>query len=289
MPKSAEDGLRAASVRSIKLGSTTVPRLGYGTMRLPGPGVWGPPPDRDRAIAVLRRAVELGVRMIDTSGYYGPDVANGLIAGALHPYSGDLVIATKVGARRDDNRGFAANGGPRAVRQACEHDAKVLRVDALNVVHARFMPDSKIPFTDTVGALAELRQAGLVRHVGVSNVSIEQLEAARAITPIVSVENLYNLTDRSSDPQLELCERHGLAFLPFHPLGLGELARPHGVLAELAAQLQASPAQIALAWLVHRSPAILPIPGTTSVTHLEENVAAATLQLTADQLDRLTA
>jgi pyridoxine 4-dehydrogenase len=286
---SANDCVWAESAGSLRVGQTIVPRFGYGTMRLPGPGVWGPPRDPDAALAVLRRAVELGVRLIDTSGYYGPDVANKLVAEALHPYPEDLVIATKVGARRDADRGFVADGAPEAVRRACQHDATVLRVDALDLVHARFMPDSSVPFTETVAALAELRQTGLVRHIGVSNVTSDQLQAAQAITAIASVENLYNARERASTSVLEACERDGLPFLPFHPLGLGALAGGAGPLADIATELHVSPAQVALAWLLGRSPVILPIPGTTSVAHLEENLAAAGLQLSADQIDRLTA
>jgi aryl-alcohol dehydrogenase-like predicted oxidoreductase len=238
---------------------------------------------------VLRLAVEWGIRLIDTSGYYGPDVANQLVAEALHPYPEDLVIATKVGARRDADRAFVADGAPEAVRRACQHDATVLRVDALDLVHARFMPGSPVPFTDTVAALAELRQAGLVRHIGVSNVTSDQLRAAQSITTIASVENLYNARERASASVLAACERDGVIFLPFHPLGLGALAGVGSPLADVATELHVSPAQVALAWLLGRSPVILPIPGTTSVAHLEENLAAAALQLSADQIDRLSA
>jgi pyridoxine 4-dehydrogenase len=283
------DYVRAEAAGSLRVGQTAVPRFGYGTMRLPGPGVWGPPRNHNAALAVLRRAVELGIRLIDTSGYYGPDVANQLIAEALHPYPEDLIIATKVGARRDAERGFVADGAPEAVRRACQHDAAVLQVEALDLVHARFMPDSPVPFTETVGALAELRQAGLVCHIGVSNVTSDQLRAAQAITTIVSVENLYNARVLASTSVLEICEREGLLFLPFHPLGLGALAGVDSPLADIATEMHVSPAQVALAWLLERSPVILPIPGTTSVAHLEENVAAAALRLSADQINRLSA
>jgi len=283
------DCVRAESAGSLRVGQTIVPRFGYGTMRLPGPGVWGPPRDSNAALAVLRRAVELGIRLIDTSGYYGPDVANQLVAEALHPYPENLVIATKVGARRGADRGFMADGAPEAVRRACQHDATVLRVEALDLVHARFMPGSPVPFAETVGALAELRQAGLVRYIGVSNVTSDQLRSAQAITAIESVENLYNARERASASVLEACERDGLLFLPFHPLGLGALAGSDSPLANVATELHVSPAQVALAWLLGRSPAILPIPGTTSVAHLEENLAATALRLSADQIDRLSA
>lgn len=271
-------------ITTIRIGDRTVPRIGYGTMGLPGPGAYGPSPDPEAAITALRTAADLGVRLIDTSGYYGPDVANRLVAEALRPYPDDLLIATKVGARRGPDRSFLPHDTPEAVRSAVERDLEVLGVPALDLVHARRMPTSAVPFADTVGALDELRRKGLIRSIGVSNVDVELLQEAQSVARIATVENLYNLTDRASDPVLAACERDGIAFLPFRPLSLGDLRT---VPAYLATELGATPAQVALAWLLRRSPAIAPIPGTTSLRHLAENVDAAHVHLTDEQFEAL--
>lgn len=260
---------------TVLLGDITVPRLGYGTMQLPGPGAWGPPPDADAARRVMRDAVDQGVRFIDTSGYYGPDVANELVAEALHPYPADLLIATKVGVARGADRGFVPAASAEAIRRACERDATVLRVDTLDLVHLRQLPSTPESLLDSVGVLADLHSEGMVRQIGVSNVTAEQLHAARSVTDIVSVENEFNMLEQTSAAVLEVCERDGIAFLPFHPLGLGALTNADGALASIAAEVDASTARVAIAWLLHRSPVILPIPGTSSPTHLRENLTSA--------------
>lgn len=280
-------GPPAATAGHITVAGRTVPRLGYGTMQLPGPRGFGPAPDPAAAVAVLRRAVDAGVRFLDTSGYYGPDVANQLIRQALHPYPDDLVIATKVGARRGPDGSFHADATPAAVRAAVVRDARILGVDAIDLVHARFMPDSTVPYTETVAALAALRDDGLIRAVGVSNVTADQLREAQRICPIATVENEYHVADRTHEPLVAACEREGITFLPFHPLALGTLATAAGTVRAVADELGATSAQVALAWLLRRSPAILPIPGTRSLAHLDENLAAGGLDLTATQVQRL--
>lgn len=272
---------------TIEIAGRRLARLGFGTMQLPGPRGFGQSRDPQAAIDVLRRAVELGVRFLDTSGYYGPDVANELIAAALRPYPPDLLIASKVGAARTSDGGFVPADTPAAVRAAVEQDLRVLGVEALDLVHARRMPGTSVPYAETVGALVELRDEGLVQAIGVSNVTVAELDEARTVTPIASVENEYNLLDRAADPVLAAAERLGLPFLPFHPLRLGELTSTGGVVGELAARYGITPAQLAVAWLLHRSPVLLPIPGTRSVAHLEQNVAAASVHLDPADLERL--
>jgi pyridoxine 4-dehydrogenase len=282
----AATGISDESVGTANLGDLTVRRLGYGTMRLPSPGVWGPPEDHDEAIAVLRRAVELAVNLLDTADSYGPYVAEQLIAEALHPYPEDLVIATKGGLTRTGPNQWSRNGRPEHLREACEGSLKRLRVERIDVyqLHA---PDREVPYEESVGALKELQDEGKIRHIGVSNVSGEQLATARGIVDVVSVQNRFNLGDRHSADVLEVCQRDGLAFIPWFPLNAGALAEPDGVAAEIAEAHGATPAQIALAWLL-RIPATLPIPGTGSVAHLEENLAAAQIQLSDEEMARLT-
>jgi pyridoxine 4-dehydrogenase len=257
-------------------GDLEVRRLGFGAMRLCGPRIMGWPADRENALAVLRRAVELGVNLIDTSDAYGPEVNELQIAEALHPYPDGLVIATKGGLVRDQAARWNRDGRPEHLRAACEGSLRRLRLQRIDVyqLHA---PDPRVPLEESVGALAELRTEGKVRHVGLSNVSVEELERARAIVPVVSVQNRYSVADRSSENVLEACEREGIGFLPWVPLAAGDLARGGRKAAELAERLGATPAQAALAWLLRRSPVMLPIPGTSSLAHLEENVAAADL------------
>jgi pyridoxine 4-dehydrogenase len=257
-------------------GDLEVRRLGFGAMRLCGPRIMGWPADRENALAVLRRAVELGVNLIDTSDAYGPEVNELQIAEALHPYPDGLVIATKGGLVRDQDARWNRDGRPEHLRAACEGSLRRLRLQRIDVyqLHA---PDPRVPLEESVGALAELRAEGKVRHVGLSNVSVEELERARAIVPVVSVQNRYSVADRSSENVLEACEREGIGFLPWVPLAAGDLARGGRKAAELAERLGATPAQAALAWLLRRSPVMLPIPGTSSLAHLEENVAAADL------------
>jgi len=276
----------AASGTLILGGDLEVHRLGFGAMRITGTGVWGPPADRDVAIAVLRRAVELGVDLIDTADSYGPHVSEQLIADALHPYPDGLVIATKGGLERTGPGQWPRNGRPDHLRAACEGSLKDLQVDRIDLyqLHA---PDPDVPYAESVGTLKELQDEGKINHVGVSNVSVEQLDEARSIVDVVSVQNRFNLSDRSSAEVLAVCERDGLGFFPWFPLAAGDLARPGGVVDEIAQAHDATPGQIALAWLLARSPVMLPIPGTGSTGHLEENVAAAELRLSDDQMERL--
>lgn len=268
-------------------GDLEVRRLGFGAMRLCGPRIIGWPRDRENALAVLRRAGELGVNLIDTSDAYGPEVNELQIAEALHPYPEGLVIATKGGLLRDRNARWPTDGRPEHLRAACEGSLRRLRLDRIDVyqLHA---PDPKVPLEDSVGALAELRREGKIRHVGLSNVSIEELDLARSIVPIVSVQNRYSFSDRASEDVLEACEREGLGFLPWYPLAAGSLPRRTRLQA-IAKKHDATPAQVGLAWLHAHSPVMLPIPGTSSLAHLEENVASAQLRLGDDDLTELAA
>lgn len=269
-------------------GDLEVNRLGYGAMRITGQGIWGEPDDPSAARALLRRVVEAGVNLIDTADSYGPEVSERLIAEALHPYPDDLVIATKGGFERPGPGRWEPACRPERLKQCCEASLRRLRLDRIDLYQLHTV-DRKVPIEDSVGALAELQEEGKIRHIGVSNVSGEELERARQIAPVVSVQNRYNLTDRSSEEVLEECERSGLGFLPWYPLATGDLAKPGGVLDELAKAHDATPAQVALAWLLHRSPAILPIPGTSSMAHFEENVEGASLELSDEDLQTLNA
>jgi len=259
-------------------GDLVVRRMGFGAMRLTGQGIWGDPPDRERAHAVLRRAVELGVNLIDTADSYGPDVSERIIAEALHPYPAGLVIATKGGLTRSGPSQWHRNGRPAHLRKACEGSLKRLRVDRIDVYQLHAV-DSSVPMEESLGELIRLKSEGKIRHIGLSNVSVEQLQRARKLVPIVSVQNRYNLGDRASEDVLQVCERDGLGFLPWYPVGAGDLTRPGGSLDRVAKAHEVTPAQVALAWLLLHSPVMLPIPGTSSVQHLEENVAAAALTL----------
>ena len=267
-------------------GDLEVGRLGFGAMRITGQGIWGPPDDREEARRLLRRVVELGVNLIDTADSYGPGVSEELIAEALHPYPDGLVIATKGGLRRTGPGEWPRDASPERLRECCESSLRRLRLERIDVyqLHA---PDPRVPLEDSLGALRELQAAGKIRHIGVSNVSAGELERARAIVDVATVQNRYNLADRSADDVLEVCERDGIGFIPWFPLATGELARPGGPLDQLAPVHDASPGQLALAWLLSRSPVMLPIPGTGSIEHLEENMAAAEIALAADELDRL--
>jgi pyridoxine 4-dehydrogenase len=265
-------------------GDLTVRRLGYGAMRITGPGIWGEPPDRDAALAVLRRAVELDVNLIDTADSYGPEVSERLIAEALHPYPDDLVIATKGGLTRSGPGQWDADCRPERLKRCCEASLERLRVDRIDLYQLHTV-DPKVPYAESIGALAELRDEGKIRHVGVSNVGTDHLAQARQIVPVVSVQNRYSLTARDAEDLLQTCERDGLAFIPWFPLDAGRMAG--GPVEEVARAHDASPMQVALAWLLRHSPVTLPIPGTSSVAHLEENVAAAALALTNDELARL--
>jgi aryl-alcohol dehydrogenase-like predicted oxidoreductase len=267
-------------------GGRTVNRLGFGAMRLTGDGIWGEPPDPDECRRVLRRAVELEVNLIDTADSYGPEVSERLIAEALYPYPDDLVIATKGGLTRSGPNRWHPDGRPEHLREACEGSLARLRLERIELYQLHRV-DPKVPLDESLGALIELRDEGKITRIGLSNVSVDQLRRARELTPIVSVQDRYNLTDRAAEDVLEECERERLGFLPWFPLSTGKLATRGGPVARLAERRSATPAQIALAWLLHRSPVMLPIPGTASVEHLEENVGAARIELSADEVQEL--
>ncbi len=268
-------------------GDLAVGRLGFGAMRLCGPGVWGEPRDPDEAERVLRRVLDLGLNFIDTADAYGPGVSERLISSALHPYPEGLVIATKGGYTRQGPGRWRTNGRPKRLREACEGSLRRLKLDRIDIYQLH-RPDRSIPLERSIEALAQLREEGKIRHVGLSNVNVGELERAAEIVPVVSVQNRYNLNDRRSEPVLRACERAGIAFLPWLPLGTGKLARRGGPLREIASRHGASFPQVALAWLLAKSPVMLPIPGTSSVEHLEEDVAAARLRLTREDVSTLT-
>ncbi len=275
-------------------GELPVTRMGYGTMQLAGPGVWGPPKDHDAAVAVLREAVERGVTHLDTSDYYGPHTVNALIKEALHPYPESLVIVTKVGARRSADKGWPAALSAADLTEAVHDNLRNLGVDALDVVNLRLSNaafDYPVPMSlaEPFGVLAQLREQGLIRHLGLSHVSAEQLDEAKAIAPVVCVQNQYNVAHRENDPLVDKCAAEGIAFVPYFPLG-GFSPLQSGLLDDCAARVGATPMQVALAWLLQRSPSMLLIPGTSSPGHLRENLAAADLELPADvlaDLDRI--
>jgi pyridoxine 4-dehydrogenase len=277
--------VNATQAGTVTLGNEiSVHRLGYGAMRLTGPGIWGPPRDRKAALAVLRRAVELGVNFIDTADSYGPHVSEELIAEALHPYPSDLVIATKGGWERPGPNQWTHNATPDHLRKAVEGSLKRLRLEHIDVyqLHA---PDNVVSFDVSVEALAELKREGKIRMVALSNVTQEHIERARRIVPIASVQNRYSFADREWDYVVEYCERNGIVFIPWFPLGAGRIAGE--VLNHVAQAHHASPTQVALAWLLRRSSVILPIPGTSSIEHLEQNVAAASLRLNDEEYEEL--
>jgi aryl-alcohol dehydrogenase-like predicted oxidoreductase len=268
-------------------GDLRVSRLGFGAMRLCGPGVWGEPDDPRAAEAVLRRVVELGINLIDTADAYGPGVNERQIYSALHPYPEDLIIATKGGYTRQGPGRWRTEGRPKHLREACEGSLRRLRLDRIDLYQLH-RPDRRVAFEDTVWTLALLREEGKIRHIGLSNVGVREIVMALDIVPIVSVQNRYNLADRASEAVVETCEREGIAFIPWYPLATGKLARRGGPLDEIATRHEATPGQVALAWLLARSPVMLPIPGTSSLEHLEENVAAAELRLTDEDLAALS-
>ena len=272
----------AAAAGTVRLGDLTVNRMGFGAMRLTGPGVWGEPPDREAAKAVLHRALALDVNFLDTADSYGPEVSERLIAEALHPYPQGLVIATKGGfVRPPSSHAWVADGRPAHLRTACEGSLRRLKVDRIDLYQLH-TADRRVPIEESVGALAELQAAGKIRHLGLSNVDVDQLARARKVARIVSVQNLYNLKDRTSEDVVTACERDGLGFIPWYPLATGSLTRSK-TLSQIAHRHDATPAQVALAWLLRRSASMLPIPGTSSPAHLEENVGAAALRLTDEE------
>jgi pyridoxine 4-dehydrogenase len=267
-------------------GNLEVRRFGYGAMRITGEGIWGPPEDPANARALLKHVVQSGVNLIDTADSYGPEVSENLIAEALHPYPDDLVIATKGGLTRSGPGQWHRNARPERLKRCCEDSLRRLKLERIDVYQLHAV-DPKVPVEDSVAALAELRDEGKIRHVAVCNVSTEELERARQIVEIVSVQNRYNIADRSSEEVLDACARDGLGFLPWFPLATGDLAKPGSALDEIARSHSATPAQVALAWLLHRSPVTLPIAGTSSIAHFDENLQATELELTADELEEL--
>ena len=268
-------------------GDLPVTRLGYGAMRLTGPGIWGPPADEDQALAVLRRAVELGVDFIDTADSYGPFIADELIRTALHPYDG-VTVATKGGLLRTGPEVWPVLGKPDYLRQSVELSLRRLGVERIDLWQLHRI-DPEVPAAEQFGVMKELQDAGKIRHLGLSEVSVDDITAAREVIDVVSVQNLYNLGNRQSEEVLQYCEAEGIAFIPWFPVAAGDLARPGGILDEIADAHSATHAQLALAWLLRRSPVMLPIPGTSSVAHLEENCAAAGVELTDEEYDALTA
>ena len=280
--------ITANAAGTITLGDLTVNRLGYGAMRLTGPGIWGEPRDPEEARRVLRRAVELDVNFIDTADSYGPEVSERLIAETLRPYPAGLVIATKGGLLRDGPDAWRPDGRPSHLRQALEGSLKRLGLERIDLYQFH-RPDPKVPYQESVGELVRLKEEGKIRHIGVSNVDEEQLDLALALTEIVSVQNRYNVLDRASEGVLNRCEQLGMAFLPWYPLGAAQLTATGNRLATLASERGATPGQLALAWLLGRSRVMLPIPGTSSVAHLEENIAAAAMKLSHDDVELLAA
>jgi aryl-alcohol dehydrogenase-like predicted oxidoreductase len=271
--------------QTLSVSDLTVNRLGFGAMRVCGPSVWGPPKDRAHAHRVLRRAYELGANFFDTADSYGPHVDEELIAEALHPYPKDLVIATKGGLLRPRPSAWDEDGRPEHLKQAIDGSLKRLKLERIDLYQLHAI-DAKVPLEDSLGPLVDAQRAGKIRHIGVSNFNVAELERARKVAQIVSVQNEYNLDNRSSEDVLKHCEKLGIAFLPWYPLGAGAALRSPGVVS-LAKKLQATPAQIAIAWLLAHSPVMLPIPGTGSLQHLEQNMAASSLRLSEDDVRQL--
>jgi len=284
----------ATGPETIKLGDLEVRRLGFGAMRLPGKDVWGEPADPAAAHAVLHRAIELGMNLIDTAWYYGPHVANRLIAEALHPYPSDLVIATKLGGRRLPDKSWAAYLKPAELRAGAEEDLRTLKLEQLHVVHLRWIDQDDVTFAEALDAMIDMQRQGKLRHIALSNVNVEQLEYALTRTPIVAVQNLFNVGGGGPIPVadrpeavLAACEARGIAFLPFFPLAIGALTAASGALAAAARRHNCTAAQLAIAWLLARSPVMLPIPGTSKVAHLEDNVGAVRVVLDATTVAEL--
>jgi pyridoxine 4-dehydrogenase len=267
-------------------GDLRITRLGFGAMRITGDGVWGEPANRAEAVRVLRRAVELGINFIDTADSYGPGVSEEIIAEALHPYPAGLVIATKGGFDRPGPGKWVENGKPEHLRSACEDSLHRLRLDQIDLYQLHRI-DPKVPAEDQLGALKNLQAEGKIKHIGLSEVSVKQIQHARTIVPIVSVQNRYSITDRGSEEVLEYCEKEKMGFIPWFPLAAGRVSGANSPLSRVAASLRATPSQLALAWLLARSPVMLPIPGTSKVEHLEENVAAVNLKIDPNTMREL--
>ena len=264
-------------------GDLQVRRLGFGAMRITGEGIWGPPDDPEEAKRLLRRVVERGVNLIDTADSYGPEVSENLIADELHPYPDGLVIATKGGLRRTGPGQWPRDARPERLKECCEASLRRLKLDRIDLYQLH-SPDPKVPYEDSVGALKELQGEGKIRHIGISNVSVDELEQARGIVEVVTVQNRFNLEDRDSEDVLERCDELGIGFIPWFPLAVGRLAESGGPLERIAGEHDATPAQVALAWLLARSEVMLPIPGTSSIEHFEENLAAADIELSTEQV-----
>jgi pyridoxine 4-dehydrogenase len=267
-------------------GDLEVHRLGFGAMRITGEGIWGPPDDPEEAKRLLHRVVELGIDLIDTADSYGPEVSENLIAEALHPYPDGLVIATKGGLRRTGPGQWPPDARPERLKECCEASLRRLKLDRIDLYQLH-THDRKVPYEESVGALKELQDEGKIKHVGISNVSVDDLNQAREIVEVVTVQNEYNLEERESEDVLDACEELGIGFIPWFPLATGRLAEPGGALDKIARERDATPGQIALAWLLARSPVMLPIPGTSSIEHLEENLAAADIELSPDETDEI--
>ncbi len=282
MPETLTD----SSTGTFELAGKTIRRLGFGAMRITGEGIWGEPDDRDEAIAVLRRAVDLGINFIDTADSYGPEVSENLIAEALHPYPDDLLIATKAGFLRDGPGKWRVCGDAEHLRSAVEGSLQRLKLDRIDLLQLHRI-DSNFPMEDQIGALTDLRDEGKIAHIGLSEISVDQLDQVQEITEVVSVQNHYNLENRDAADVLEACEERGIGFIPWFPLASGNLLRDGSPLEEIAERHEATAAQIALAWLLARSEVVLPIPGTSSVEHLEDNLAAAGIELSAEEVSEL--
>lgn len=281
------EGIDASAAGQVTIGRHTINRLGFGAMRLTGPGIWGPPPDRQAALATLRRLPELGVNFIDTADSYGPDVSENLIREALHPYKGFL-IATKAGLTRRGPEDWTPNGRPAYLIAQAKGSLLKLGVEQIDLWQLHRI-DPRVPRDEQFGAVRQLLDDGLIGHAGLSEVSVTDIEAAQRVFPVATVQNRYNLVDRASEDVLSYCARHGVGFIPWFPLAAGELTSPAGLVARVAREHRATAGQVALAWLLQHSPVILPIPGTLHVAHLEENVAAARLSLTTREIDDLDA
>jgi pyridoxine 4-dehydrogenase len=267
-------------------GTKSINRLGFGAMRITGPGIWGEPKDPAESRRVLERAIELGINFIDTANSYGPHVSERLIGETLHPYLVDLVVATKGGFKRPGPGRWTADCRPEVLKEACEGSLQRLGLETIELYQLHTV-DRGVPYEDAVGALKELQDEGKVRHIGVSNVNRDQLTRAQSIVDVVSVQNNYSVSRRDSEDVLDVCEQQGIAFIPWYPIASGDLAKPGGALDAIGREHEATPAQVSLAWLLHRSPVMIPIPGTSSVAHLEENTAARDLELTDDDLKRI--
>ena len=279
-------GLAAKAGEFLIGNDLRVTRLGFGSMRITGNGIWGEPADRAGAIRVLRRTVELGINFIDTADSYGPSVSEAIIAEALYPYPAGLVIATKGGFERPGPDRWVENGTPQHLRSACEGSLRRLRLDRIDLYQLHRI-DPKVPAEDQLGTLKDLQAEGKIKHIGLSEVSVRQIQHAQTIVPIVSVQNRYSVADRGSEDVLEYCEKEKMAFIPWFPLAAGQLSRGNSPIRRIADQWKATPSQVALAWLLSRSPVILPIPGTSRVEHLEENVAAAGLKIDEEKMQEL--